>query len=307
MLALIASAVTVGMGLVTSTISAPATHSSGLLAQLIVANNACWALCIHCTKASMLSQYLRLFGSGHHTTRALCYVLLAALLPSSLYALIGGIALCDPVAKLWSPELDGQCHSAAAYWTAVAAVDIALDISILVLPLPAIGSLRLPRKQKVSLVLVLALGFGVCVVSVTRLATVLWTAHKGEIVMSGVWAVVWSVVEANIGIVCASLLALRPLLVKFFPQDEASFEGCISLARVESDHWRADDDTLVGESERGSSILKRFSVGGGIKDSCMPRQQQHRRDGSRKVFGFAEVLREVGSWGDCAEHRGSIV
>ncbi|EMC94277.1 hypothetical protein BAUCODRAFT_54373, partial [Baudoinia panamericana UAMH 10762] len=185
------------------------------IAKLVVADNNLWALTVNTTKASILMQYLRIFSG--RVTRALCLLLLFCLLPAVLWAVLGGTLLCSPTARLWNPSISGHCMSAERYWLSVAGTDISLDFLVLLLPLPAIVSLHLPRKQRMSLVLVFMLGFFVCGVSIARLATVITTSAEGKFVQSGVWAIIWSVVEANVGIICACLLALRPLVAHLFP------------------------------------------------------------------------------------------
>lgn len=185
------------------------------IARLVVVANALWILIVNITKASILSQYLRIFCA--RLTRTLTHLLFTALAVAALYALFQGIFLCQPVAKLWSPRLPGTCASAQTYWLSVAGLDISLDALVLLLPLPAIFSLRLPTRQKIALVALFALGFLVCAVAVARLLTVYLAAQRGQYVQSGVWAIVWSAVEANTGIVCACLLALKPLATRVFP------------------------------------------------------------------------------------------
>ncbi|KAK4997497.1 hypothetical protein LTR60_007747, partial [Cryomyces antarcticus] len=35
---------------------------------------------------------------------------------------------------------------------------------------------------------------------------------------SGIEAIAWSAIEANVGIICASLMALKPWVIRFFPR-----------------------------------------------------------------------------------------
>nr|POE72878.1 hypothetical protein CFP56_30817 [Quercus suber] len=228
MLALTAVAKSQGMGV----------YDSGLvhttyLAKLLVAYNDLWALTVNFTKASILMQYLRIFSG--RSTRAACYMLLALLVLTACWAVFAGTFLCRPVRKLWHPGLSGHCMHAQTYWTSVAALNIALDIAVLLLPLPAMTSLLLPRKQKFALLLVFLLGFVVCFISVVRLVIVVVTADAGDYVQSGVWSMIWSTAEANVGIICASLLALKPLLVRLCPnlmdeRDDYVPEHCMRIS-----------------------------------------------------------------------------
>ena len=184
--------------------------------KLILSLNCLWIITINVTKASILTQYLRIFST--RPTRALCYIIMFLLIPSASWGLFGGIFLCIPTAKLWDPMLPGHCRDAQTYWSSVAAVDIALDFAVLILPMPSIAGLHLPRKQKVATVLLFVLGFLVCFVSVVRIATVLAASRKGDFVMSGIWSIIWSTIEANVGIMCACVLSLKPLATKLFPR-----------------------------------------------------------------------------------------
>ena len=150
------------------------------LAKLVIINNNLWAVAVNVTKASIVAQYLRIFSS--RITRFCCYVLLALLVPAVCWSVFGGTFLCAPVAKLWKPQLPGECMDPRSYWLSAAGTNIGIDFAVLILPLPAITQLRLPRKQKMCLVLMFLLGFFVCVVSVIRLATVYSLEKSGRLV-----------------------------------------------------------------------------------------------------------------------------
>jgi hypothetical protein len=150
------------------------------LAKLVIINNNLWAVAVNVTKASILAQYLRLFSS--RSTRFVCYFLLVLLIPVLCWSVFAGTFLCTPVAKLWKPQLPGHCMNARQYWLSAAAINIGMDFTVLLLPLPAITQLRLPRKQKICLILMFLLGFFVCVVSVVRIAVVDYLEGSGRLV-----------------------------------------------------------------------------------------------------------------------------
>jgi len=150
------------------------------LAKLVIINNNLWAVAVNVTKASILAQYLRLFSS--RSTRFVCYFLLVLLIPVVCWSVFAGTFLCTPVAKLWKPHLPGRCMNPRQYWLSAAAINIGMDFTVLLLPLPAITQLRLPRKQKICLIFMFLLGFFVCVVSVVRLAVVDYLEGSGRLV-----------------------------------------------------------------------------------------------------------------------------
>ncbi|USW51511.1 hypothetical protein Slin15195_G048300 [Septoria linicola] len=236
--------------------------SSSQVTEFILANNTIWTILINGTKASILAQYLRIFHS--HSKRIACYLLLFALIPAACWETSGGIFLCKPTAKLWTPVLDGRCGKPETYWLSVAAADIFLDFAVLILPMPSIAGLRLPNRQKIATVLVFVLGFLVCLVSVVRVATVLITSRRGDYVRSGIWAIVWSAVEANVGIICACLLSLKALVTKLFPRllDEEDVNPRHMRVASVPEEWRPGDSeaATLARSVGSRELLSMSSI-----------------------------------------------
>lgn len=234
------------------------------IAKLVVASNVLWILIVNITKTSILLQYLRIFSS--RSIRRICYAFLFLLIPAASWAIFAGVFLCSPVEKLWKPETPGHCFDARTYWLSVAGIDIILDFLILLLPLPAISNLRLPRKQKAGLILVFSLGFLVCLVSVGRLVSVLVEALEGHYVDSAIWAIVWSAVEANVGIICASLLSLKPLITRIFPNmmvEKKPPRHSMTLAKLEAgDVWRDETMKVLPRSSSSRIMSNSWSKGG---------------------------------------------
>ncbi|KAL4943270.1 hypothetical protein BDV06DRAFT_190406 [Aspergillus oleicola] len=55
---------------------------------------------------------------------------------------------CLPVAKFWDRAMPGTCLSFEVIWFFNAAMSIATDLILLVLPMPQLSKLRLPRGAK---------------------------------------------------------------------------------------------------------------------------------------------------------------
>lgn len=176
MTAIIGAELNEGLGVFEGGRAVDTTH----LAKLVVINNDLWALAVTVTKASILAQYLRVFSS--RIVRLLCYVLFFLLVPTVLWDIFAGTFLCRPMAKLWDPSIPGACMNAHDYWLSAAGMNIGLDFLVLLLPLPAITSLHLPRRQKICIIGVFLLGFFVCIVSIVRLLTVDILEQNGELV-----------------------------------------------------------------------------------------------------------------------------
>ncbi|KAL4771718.1 hypothetical protein BDW60DRAFT_207783 [Aspergillus nidulans var. acristatus] len=101
------------------------------------------------------------------------------------------------------------CH---ALWFSNASIHIATDLAILVIPIPALYSFELPRKRRVALVAIFAVGGFVCITSICRLISLKHIAGSSDPFCDNVGAATWSAVEYNVGIICACLPTLRPLL-----------------------------------------------------------------------------------------------
>lgn len=82
-----------------------------------------------------------------------------------LYVALGlaFVFACSPREKIYHPAIEGQCISATICMTAAAALNIASDISILVIPLFGISKLQMPLKKK----LITSSVFGIGILYVT--------------------------------------------------------------------------------------------------------------------------------------------
>lgn len=108
------------------------------------------------TKFSILFQYLRIFPS--RSFRLACYIMMAVVATYSVWAIVTGYVNCVPVAKFWNHDLPGSCLSFEAIWFFNASMNIATDVTLLLMPMPMLIKLQLPKMQKVALIGVFAMG-----------------------------------------------------------------------------------------------------------------------------------------------------
>ncbi|KAL4737606.1 hypothetical protein BDV11DRAFT_216601 [Aspergillus similis] len=158
-----------------------------------------------CAKASILMQYFRVFPS--RCMRHICWTMIGILITYGTWAVLSGFLNCIPVARFWDPTIPGSCLSSKALWFSNASMHIAMDLAILVIPIPALYSLELPRKQKVALISIFAVGGFVCITSICRLVSLKRIADSSD-----------PTLECNVGIICACLPTLRPLISRIVPQ-----------------------------------------------------------------------------------------
>lgn len=187
------------------------------------------------TKFSILFQYLRIFPG--RPFRIACYVVMAIVAAYSSWAIVSGYVNCVPVAKFWNHDLPGNCLNFEAVWFFNASMNIATDVVLLMLPMPLLSQLQLPRMQKCALIGIFAIGVLVVVTSILRLSSLREVANSPDtscmfssrclaytgakltfFTDSNVGAAYWTAAECNVAIICASLPFLRPIISRIFPK-----------------------------------------------------------------------------------------
>lgn len=167
------------------------------------------------TKAAILLFYLRLSTDFHF--RCVTY---AVMFVAVGYNLAGGFAflyLCRPVSKYWDFSIPGKCSNIGAAFLAGAALNVATDVALLLLPLWLLRPLKLPLKQKIGVTLVLMTGSFVCGVSIYRLAIIPPGLKNMDATWHYISNIIWCIIEMNTGIICACLPNLKAFAKRHFP------------------------------------------------------------------------------------------
>ena len=183
------------------------------------------------TKTSILIFYLRLSRNTQTILRVASYITLAIVNVAGVVLTFLNAFQCSPVSAAYDPTStndNSTCISIVTLYLCSAPVNIITDLAILVLPIPVLTGMRLPQRQKTVLVVTFALGIFVTIVDVvriyylqqaaddqviahTRLGTGTDFAYNASI------ALMWSAVEVNVGIICACIPTLKPLIKRILP------------------------------------------------------------------------------------------
>ncbi|KAK7535210.1 uncharacterized protein J3D65DRAFT_444777 [Phyllosticta citribraziliensis] len=168
-------------------------------------------------KLSMLLQYLTIFSLLSLTRIATIFgiVFNAAFM---IETAIVSIFACWPIDYFWHKNHDGACVNFKAMWLSHAVVNIATDLYIILVPLPAISKIRLPIRQKITLIFVFSLGSSVCVASILRLSSIELVSTSRDVTYDNIDAAIWSCVELCLAIICASLPVFKTFLGRWFPR-----------------------------------------------------------------------------------------
>ncbi|PWY68578.1 hypothetical protein BO94DRAFT_569878 [Aspergillus sclerotioniger CBS 115572] len=167
------------------------------------------------TKLSLVFLYRRLFPTKVY--RILLTITLVFVIISGLWMVFSTLLFCIPVSAFWNKSLPRTCLPADVVWCLNAGLQITTDLILVILPLPILARLKLPKRQKLALLVIFALGFFVCATSIVRLTTLIKLIRTPDFTEGNGLAATWSFVESNVAIICACLPPLRPLIIRFFP------------------------------------------------------------------------------------------
>ncbi|KXH39162.1 integral membrane protein [Colletotrichum nymphaeae SA-01] len=89
--------------------------------------------------------------------------------------------------------------------------NIVTDIWILVLPIKTLMGILRPRREKIALGIIFGVGVLATITSIVRLHTIYTYTLAKDLFQESILINIWSMLEINIGIICASVPALKPL------------------------------------------------------------------------------------------------
>ena len=140
---------------------------------------------------------------------------------------------CHPVGAAFETIIPpGQhCTDIITIYLSSAPVNIITDLALLFLPMPILTGMRLPRNEKLILIVTFSFGAFVAVVDVVRIAYLESATltrlqdntqnanrnEEGDFSWIASLSFMWSAVEVHVGIICACVPGVKPLVAKVFP------------------------------------------------------------------------------------------
>ncbi|KAL6708725.1 hypothetical protein ACN47E_002421 [Coniothyrium glycines] len=168
-------------------------------------------------KISVVCLYNRIFSVSNKTFRVCCHAMNAWILASGLAFIIATIFQCTPIAAFWDRSIVGfKCFKNEPWWISYATTQITTDLVLLAMPVPQILKLSMGRAEKFGLCLIFGTGAFVTFSSIFRATTIAASASDPDPTWGPIPATIWSVIEANIGIVCSCLPMLRGPFLRLF-------------------------------------------------------------------------------------------
>ncbi|KAK3694145.1 putative integral membrane protein [Podospora appendiculata] len=176
-------------------------------------------------KFSILFQYRRIFQTP--LAKRITVGLLVWFTAYGSVCLGTSIFTCWPIPKYWRDSIPGGCIDRSVLHYFLAAFNILNDFMLLFFPMPFLKKLQVNSRVRAVLIAVFACGAFACIVSIIRLRS-LYVNNSAPVVEQPVYGVdiaLWSCLEINIAIVCASVPSLKALFVKIIPQLNSSAGG----------------------------------------------------------------------------------
>ncbi|XXH05604.1 target of Sbf [Hypoxylon texense] len=179
--------------------------------RLSYATISCYQVSLVLTKISILFFYLRILKLPYQRVLVLATAAAVALYGAVFFLLT--FFLCNPVENRYEFDIRvGRCLRYYPVMTASAALHTATDLWLIALVLPHVLKMHLPTRQKVALAFVLTLGIFVACASLTRMA-VAWEFLNPKYAQWDSFSfAIWTTLESSLGLVCASVPMLKPLV-----------------------------------------------------------------------------------------------
>ncbi|KAF2438545.1 hypothetical protein P171DRAFT_491208 [Karstenula rhodostoma CBS 690.94] len=169
------------------------------------------------SKLTILSLYLRIFSTRPYQIAA--YLIATLIILTAIGAHISSLSICPPIAYQWDPTIPGgHCGNIMLAYQMVCVPNIATDIMMLLLPLPAVFKLRIGLAAKIGLLITFLTGSVGIVTSILRLDTFI---HSAELLKDPTYKCIptftFVITEGGTYMIAACMPTLRPLKRRLLP------------------------------------------------------------------------------------------
>ncbi|VUC36947.1 unnamed protein product [Clonostachys rosea] len=241
-------------------------------------------------KTSVLIFYLRLAKHTQLVLRYSSYFLLVVVNLASFVLTMINIFQCSPISAAWNPFYEGKitCLPLLTEFICASPVNVVTDLALLALPLATLARMRLPIKQKAILIFTFGLAIFVTVIDVVRIHTIQSAISdiptgetnttfggQDDFAWNASLSFMWSAVEVNIGMTCACIPTLKPLILKILPSmlsGPNNSRTTTSKSRNDSDN--AANGSLSRPSGENPSPTSANRAGESLNDP-VPANDQH--------------------------------
>lgn len=128
-----------------------------LLIKSYLAANIAWAAANTSIKISIVHFYITVFRSNKAFLKV-AYAVIAAVISFGVGIVLCTFLICRPIAKFWYSTLPGNCGNFVQFLLALSICNVAIDLTIILLPIPMIWWLQTSKRRKMELTITFTLG-----------------------------------------------------------------------------------------------------------------------------------------------------
>ncbi|KAL0935655.1 CFEM domain-containing protein [Colletotrichum truncatum] len=197
----------------------------------------------HCSvfliKASIIFTFIRIF-TGEKIRAILVGTQVFNLMLGISFTLVG-IFQCRPISLSWTlwrrdPNRQGSCLNIVLVGTIHGAIQVALDIWMLVLPGTQVMGLNMQKRKKFAVLFLFSLGLFLTIVSGIRLKSLIqFRAGTHNFTVDTLPIVIWSDIELCAGVFTACIPTTRQFFCKFVFRKAGKVTSFLSSEKTEGD------------------------------------------------------------------------
>lgn len=175
-------------------------------------------------KSSILLFYLRLTNAMDNGFRLWIKLIMAfIILCGTVFMGLIMFPCIKPVSAAWNIHnytCETRCINQQSVFISGSALNVVSDFMIIAIPVKMLWGIPMVRRAKIQVSIVFGLGGLVCIMSCIRLVFVYKAdplIAKEDFLWLGAHSALWSAVEINVGIICACLPGIKPILARWWP------------------------------------------------------------------------------------------
>ncbi|CAK1358667.1 unnamed protein product [Cercospora beticola] len=206
------------------------------------------------TKMAFVLLYLRIWKDSSIVFRRICQVILVLLAMATIGFTFSTIFLCQPVSYTWKAlsGLKGTCVNRNAQLYSNSAVNIAMDVIVLLLPVRKILQLRMTWPKKIGLLFTFLVGFVTTATSVIQFYYLITRLNSTQ---NPTWDYfdigVWRITEMYLGVVCCCM----PMIAGLVKRSVQRASQAVSFPSTVSEMWSKTKNLMTTTTTSSKSRM----------------------------------------------------
>ncbi|KAK8174119.1 hypothetical protein IWX90DRAFT_164806 [Phyllosticta citrichinensis] len=180
----------------------------------------CYPIGVALTKVSVCANYMRVFPM-RKDNQIFCKIAIAFSVAWGIATLIPPVhqfAKCPAASGSSSGvKIHSQCIHQKVFLLTTASLNTASDFVIFLWPIRFLWGMKLPRDKRLGLIGLFSFGLIVSIAGLVRMWYYSVYFKSKDFYWDGVWNYILVAIETNLGVACACLPCIKPVLVKLFP------------------------------------------------------------------------------------------